>query len=94
MSTELCREVGDLATLICRLAEEAIDGAVNNGNTIPITTLSHNIAHSFLANGGLQVDKTFVYHIVSAYFKRRDDLYMKMGPGGGIAKKPVAQHAT
>jgi hypothetical protein len=87
----ICVELTNLTSVIVDAAGKAIDEAVNAGHTLPITKLSESLATRFQLMGA-NVDKTLIYHLVSAYFKRRDDLYMKMGPGGGIAKK-VADNA-
>jgi len=82
----ICIELSNLTSVIVDAAGKAIDEAVNAGHTIPITKLSESLALRF-QNAGADVDKTIVYHLVSAYVKRRDDLFIRNGPGGGISKR-------
>lgn len=77
------RSVSDLTSLICHGAGAAIDIAISMGKRLAITKLADDLAKQ------TYTDKAFVYHIISKYVSARSDLYIKMGPGGGIALKPI-----
>lgn len=78
------RQVSELSSIIAAGAGILIDGAIAQGKRLPITKLSEDLANR------LGSDKAFCYHVISKYIVARGDLYIKMGPNGGIDLKPAA----